>query len=177
MHKPTTISSFSIWMQAWNIYLIITLTHNPAHTLELVGYQHIITSADHSLPLKAWLQYDAKFRTLAACNPLLRWDQRHPELWYEAMATAGNTQPGTKRWPCPYCGAKNHFPEDCPRSPSRDSSQHTRPSNHRIAETLVCGDFNNGQCSRNVSTFQHICLSCKGPHPRISCPDRRPPNQ
>ena len=153
------------------------LTNNPARALELVGYQRIVTSADHSLPLKAWLQYDAQFHTLAASNPLLRWDQWHPELWYEPMATASNTQRDTKRWPCPYCGAKNHFPENCPCSSFRDSSQHTRPPNRRIPGAPVCSNFNNGKCSRNTHTFQHICLSCKGPHPRISCPDRRPTNQ
>ena len=62
--KPTTISSFGTWMQAWNIYVTVILTHNPACALELVGYQRIVTSADHSLPLKAWLLYDGQFRTL-----------------------------------------------------------------------------------------------------------------
>ena len=108
-HTPPAITSFSLWMQAWNIYLSVMLTHNTARALELIGYQRIITSANQSLPLKAWLQYDVQFRTLAASNPHLRLDLRHPELWYEAMATA-NTQKDTKRWPCPYCGAKNHFP-------------------------------------------------------------------
>ena len=82
-------------MQAWNIYLTVTLTHNPACALELIGYQRIITSASQSLPLKAWLQYDEQFHTLCASNPSLCWDQHHPELWYEAMATA-NTQRDTK---------------------------------------------------------------------------------
>ena len=175
-HKPPAVSSFSMWMQAWNIYLSVILTHNAARALELIGYQRIITSANQSLPLKAWLQYDGQFRTLAASNPHLRWDLRHPELWYEAMTTA-NTQKENKRWPCPYCGAKNHFPENCPRSPFRDSSQYNRPSNRRAPGTPICGDFNNGQCTRNACNFQHICLSCKRPHPRVSCPDRRPTNQ
>ena len=140
------------------------LTHNTARALELIGYQRIITSTNQSLPLKAWLQYDGQFRTPAASNPHLRWDLRQPELWYEAMASA-NTQKDTKRWPCPYCGAKNHFPENCPRSPFHDSSQHNKPSNHRAPRPAICGDFNNGQCSRNIYNFQHICLSCKGPHP------------
>ena len=175
-HKPPAISSFSMWMQAWNIYLSVILTHNAARALELIGYQRIITSANQSLPLKAWLQYDGQFRTLAASNPHLRWDLRHAELWYEAMATP-NTQRDTKRWPCPYCGAKNHFPENCPRSLFRDSSQYNRPPNRRAPGATICGDFNNGQCTRNTCNFQHICLSCKGPHPRVSCPDRRPTNQ
>ena len=54
-HTPPAITSFSLWMQAWNIYLFVMLTHNTARALELIGYQRIITSANQSLPLKAWL--------------------------------------------------------------------------------------------------------------------------
>jgi len=169
-HKPTPITSFSMWMQAWNTYLTVILSHNPARALELVGYQRIITSASHTFPLKAWLRYDGQFRTMAASNPYLRWDQRHQELWYENMSSTTTTQ----RWPCPYCGAKNHYPDNCPHSPFRDSSQRSRPPNRRTPGTPICGDFNNGQCTRNACSFQHICLTCKGPHPRISCSDRRP---
>ena len=93
-HKPPAISSFSIWMQAWNIYMSVILTQNAVRALELIGYTRIITSANQSHPLKAWLQYDGQFRTLSASNPHLRWDLRHPELWCEAMATA-NAQSNT----------------------------------------------------------------------------------
>ena len=42
----------------------------------------------------AWLQYDSKFCTLAAADPLLRWDQRC--------------------WSCPYCRATNNFCSHAP---------------------------------------------------------------
>ena len=136
------------WFQQWprntkrmKIYLTVMLTYNPARALELVGYQCTITPASQSLPLKSWLQYDGQFRTLAASNPCVRWDQRHTELWYEAMATA---QWDTRRWPCLYCGAKNHFPENCLRSPFCDSSKHTKPKAgiHMVNEmaTGLCVD-------------------------------------
>ena len=63
------------------------------------------------------------------------------------------------------CGAKKHFPENYPCLPFCDSSQHSKPP-------PVCHDFTNGQCTGNSCTFQHIYLSCKGPHPQISCPGR-----
>ena len=44
MHKPTPITSISMWMQAWNTYLMVLLSHNSAHALKLIGYQRIITS-------------------------------------------------------------------------------------------------------------------------------------
>ena len=71
------ISYFVMWMQAWNLYLSVILSNNPAKVLEMIPYQRLICSATTLLPLKSWLQYNAKFCTLAAANPLLRWDQRH----------------------------------------------------------------------------------------------------
>ena len=66
------ITSFDTWMQAWNLYLAVTLAHNPLRAVELFGYQRLICSAHTLLPLESWLQYDYKFQTLAAADPLLR---------------------------------------------------------------------------------------------------------
>ena len=82
--------------------------------MELFGYQRLICSAHTLLPLESWLQHDYKFRTLAAADPLLRWDQRHSDLWLECLASSHQS---TKHWPCPYCRATNHFPENHPHSP------------------------------------------------------------
>ena len=149
-----------MWIQAWNMYLTVVLAHNPTRALELIGYQRIITSASLSLPLHAWLKYDGQFRTMAACNPYLWCDQRHPDLWHETMTYVTSTQ----CWPCSYCGARTHFPDNCPRSPFRDSTQRARPPNRRESGPPIYGNYNNGRCTRNAYTFQHICLSCKGTH-------------
>ena len=70
-----SITSFDTWMQAWNIYIAVLLAHNPLCAVELFGYQRLICSANTLLPVHSWLQYDSKFRILAAADPLLRWDQ------------------------------------------------------------------------------------------------------
>ena len=75
-------------MQAWNIYLSVILTHNAAQALELIGYQRIITSANQFLPLKAWLQHDGQFRTLAAFNPT-------------SIGICATRSYGTGPWPLP----------------------------------------------------------------------------
>ena len=38
------ITSFTSWMEAWNIYLAILIDHSPVHAPQLVAYQRIITS-------------------------------------------------------------------------------------------------------------------------------------
>ena len=71
---PTTckITSFTLWMEAWNVYASTLLSAKPSRTLELFGYQCPITSANIQFPFSAWMTYDVKLRTLAANNPLLR---------------------------------------------------------------------------------------------------------
>ena len=116
-----------MWMQVWNTYLTVILTHNPARALELVGYQQITTSASQTLPLQVWLKYDGQFCTIVASNPYLQWDQCLPDMWHKTVTSATNAQ----GWPCTYCGAKTHFPDNCPRLPFRNGSQSTRPPNLR----------------------------------------------
>ena len=35
------ISSFVMWMQAWNLYLSVILSHNPTKVLEMIPYQSV----------------------------------------------------------------------------------------------------------------------------------------
>ena len=72
IQSPTTpankkITSFAIWMEAWNVYLAVHTSIDPSHTSHLIAYQQIITSANSQHPLHAWLSYDMRFRTKAAC--------------------------------------------------------------------------------------------------------------
>ena len=83
---PHKISSFSAWMEAWNIYLAIWIDHAPACAPQLVAYQWIITSASNQYSLVAWLNYDVHFRTLAASDISLQWDVRLTELWQECYS-------------------------------------------------------------------------------------------
>ena len=75
------ISSFTSWMEAWNVYLSVRTAFNPSCAAELIRYQCIITSANSDHPISEWLNYDVKFRTKAANDPSLRWDIRDTDLW------------------------------------------------------------------------------------------------
>ena len=175
-YKPPAIkriTSFDTWMQAWNLYLAIISAHNPLRALEFFGYQRLICSAHTLHPLESWLQYDYKFWTLAAADPLLWWDQRHSDLWLECLASSHQS---TKCWPCPYCRATNHFPENCPHSPfctkMQELSDH-RASNSRPSSRPICGMFNQGRCTYPHCSHRHICLTCEGNHPWVSCSARQ----
>lgn len=85
MYQPPNITSFTEWMEAWNKYLTVIITHSPSRALEMIGYQRIITSANSQVPLSTWLAYDVQFRMLAAFNHDLRWDTRHQDLWLQCL--------------------------------------------------------------------------------------------
>ena len=69
------ITSLDTWMKAGNLYIAVLLAHSPSCAVELLGYQWLICSANTLLPVCSWLQYNSKFCTLAAADPLLCWDQ------------------------------------------------------------------------------------------------------
>ena len=58
----------------------------------------------------AWLNYDMHFCTLAASDPLLRWDVRLTDLWLECFS---GTPAPMIQWPCIHFGATSRFPENC----------------------------------------------------------------
>ena len=70
--KPKRITSFSYWMEAWNVYLAVCINHTPSRVPSLEAYQRIIASASLQHPLESWINYDIRFRTLAASDPTLR---------------------------------------------------------------------------------------------------------
>ena len=51
------ITSFALWMEAWNVYASTLLSAKPSCALGLFGYQRLITSANIQLPFSAWMMY------------------------------------------------------------------------------------------------------------------------
>ena len=126
----------------------------------MIPYQRLICSATTLLPLKSWLQYEAKFHTLATANPLLRWDQRHPDLWLECLALGNKEQ---QRWPCPYCKATTHFPENCPQSPFRHNKSTPTPPEPGRFLPPICSEFNQGGCTRATCKYRHLPVLSRQP--------------
>ena len=164
-------------------------TYVPSCAPSLIAYQRIITSASVSYPLQSWLNYDVQFRMLAASDPSLHWDTRHPDLWLQCITPSGIQQ--SKRWPCPHCGVTNHFPDRCPfrTNPSKQLSSgqwnHTKGQHNsgvsgsstvnrhnlpRNSGPGHCRDFNYSSCTRKRCKFAHHCKHCNANHPTRNCP-------
>ena len=170
--KSRKITSFSSWMEAWNVYLAVTIDHMPSRAPSLIAYQRIITSASVQYPLESWLTYDIQFRTLAASNPSLRWDVRHADLWLQCITPSRTLHSG--RWPCPHCGSTTHYPDRCPfhsyssrQVPNTQwnayRGQHTVSSNStsNVPKSPCCRDFNYSSCSRANCKNAHRCKACE----------------
>ena len=174
IRSPTTsanrkITSFAVWMEAWNVYLAVRMSINPSCAPHLIAYQRIITSANSQHPLHAWLSYDMRFRTKAANDPSLRWDIRDLDLWLECFP---GISPQANRWPCNHCGGTTHYPINCPfrSSPSRTpGGPQPTPANHQQRANQVCRDFNRSNCYRDSCKFPHRCEICAGTHPTKNC--------
>ena len=137
-----TVTDLSSWFEAWNVYAAVIIAHYPARASAIIAYQRIICEASSKSSPQAWLKYDARFRSLAAADRCLRWDQKANDLWLECFtptssatssphsattASASTTSPATHkpisrvRRPCTYCGSLNHFPDNCSQNPFRGS--------------------------------------------------------
>ena len=124
------ITSFSTWLDAWNIYIATVVAHNPGRASELLGYQRLIHSASKHFNTASLLKYDAQFRTLAAYNPQLCWDSRHPDLWLDSLAIQTSSISSTRSHISLSISLSHitfrstyHFPDRCPRCPFRASQQ------------------------------------------------------
>ena len=103
--QSVCINSFSSWLDAWNIYIVTIVAHNPSWVSELLRYQQLIHSASKHFSTPAWPNYDVQFCTLAASNPQLHWNVRHYELWLENLAFQTSSSMPKSRWPCTYFGS------------------------------------------------------------------------
>ena len=152
-------------MKPWNIYLAIVIDHAPSRASQLVVYQITITSENNQYPLTAWLNYDMHFCTLAASDPQLWWDVPLTNLWLECIS---GTPAITTRWPCCYCGATTHYPEDClfrtqpmpelprgqhpPPTSTSIGGQHSQPTPGNISQPWY--QFNDSNLTMEQPSYQ-----------------------
>ena len=131
--KRRQIQDLQAWMEAWNLYVLVTVAHYPERALERLGYQQIICEVSTKFRPHIWLSYDSQFRALAAEIKILRCDRKDADLWLQcftgqhatgSQATAPGqaaevTAPQKIRRPCTHCGSITHYPENCLKSPFR----------------------------------------------------------
>ena len=70
------VSGLSSWLEAWNRYVGMVLALNPSRALEMLNYQTLITTAFRDYyPVEACIEYDRRFRQLAAKDKTIAWNK------------------------------------------------------------------------------------------------------
>nr|XP_060623075.1 uncharacterized protein LOC132770211 [Anolis sagrei ordinatus] len=93
--KRKVEESWTNWFNGYLIYMSVVMEAYPSRGRSLVHYLNIIHSAQVDYTGNAWLEYDRRFRALAALKPTLRWDRIHGHTWLQVM-TAAKTIQGEK---------------------------------------------------------------------------------
>ena len=133
-----------------------------------------------------WLTYDQAFhQNRTGTNQ--RWDQLDPSLHISYIVTHG--RPVSK--PRGNCNEVDHATEECALTPlvpppkfsplqravtARDIGE-SPPTRRTVPGGLIqpakriCLSWNKGRCMFPGScNYQHICTSCREPHPQKDCP-------
>lgn len=130
-HKHQPPSSKSIHLHyGWKCGMCTHL-YCSHHTLKLLGYQRLITSANlwASTPI---LSYDTRFWTLGTTDPALCWDIHHPDLWLEYLTVSWMA--ASVHWPCLHCSTLYHS-RCCPFRSSRPSAP--TPDNRQVPASCI----------------------------------------
>ena len=190
------ITTFSSWMEAWNVYLAVYTDHMPSQAPSLVAYQCIITSAK----LMCYIPWNLCL--VMMCN-FEHW--QHPTLSCDGIVviliygTSDYTENQTMA-----LSSITHFPHCCPFRPysskqisnrqwnldrqqsdsqftenptfnrGQSDSQFTPTSNKNPIppnQNLgYCKDFNYTLCKQPYCKFSYYCQTCGSNYPARICP-------
>ena len=172
------VTGLPSWLEAWNRYAGVVLVTHPSRALEMLQYQALMTAAFSEYPAEACLEYDCRFRQLAAKNKKLKWDRYKDDVFIWCFSP----KPAS-------AGSANHASAWDTRHPFRPSrvniTSRLGPASesitHTTAGTEICIRFNTprGCAKGDTCKFKHTCnrRGCEGDHPASRCPTRPKPTQ
>jgi hypothetical protein len=167
------IPDLATWTQCFALYATVRIAEQPARLPELMAYMTLIARASRKYKWPAWLVYDQNFRQEAAGNSGMCWAKADPSIYTQCF-----TSQAGESW-CGRCHSLDHSSSDCPynrgrkrpwNGPAEDGGPHE--------SRAVCLKYNryNGDCQFGKSCrFQHVCSTCRGPHPAARC--SKPPKK
>ena len=144
--KKSTITDLATWLQAYARLMAVLLSAST-------------TSKEEAAGLAAHLHVILQVAQDLGGRHWLMYDVEYRE-WAAAK--------GIRVW-----GELNlHLYGRCLARPS--FSTYSNPPDLLAASTPICFKWNSGNCQRPQCRYLHICLECRGPHPKIHCNLKRP---
>ena len=142
--------SFHEWTEAFHIYTAIYVQKFPQEAPNMLKYMSTIRELYDLKNIYAVHYYDETFRLLRKSNHQ-HWQMPIRELHDKAL----------------YKKRPNQFQTH----PTRNNYSNRTDQPFLGPRDDICHIYNKYQsCNRINCIFQHVCKSCRGPHPHIICP-------
>ena len=183
------LHDINMWLQCFGLYVGALAPAKPALVPDLMAYMISIIRASQEYEGTAWAVYDDRYRRQAAATgDHWRWSQVSPSLY-----TICFTGKAKRMGRCDRCLSAAHRTEDCSLPNEEDPdvgkrlktiksavlalTQSSSPASSRLQPGNPCRKFNRGECTFHWCKYGHRCAVCRGNHPTVECPTRRPADQ
>ncbi len=184
--KPK-ITSFSVWLEAWNIYIQAMVRFHPKLAKDLISYEEANCNFQCIYPAQAWLKYDAAFRMALGLDKGLSWARTDEYAFNKILrCSVASPNPTAQHRTFLRCSSQGHIASNSPKQtnfrPFAQHSSNPRPSvlpNTNIrrpgyqpeiqGSQPTCCLFNNNQCFRSGCPYDNKCPKCFGNHLATNC--------
>ena len=173
------VTDILVWVECYSSLVSVLASRYPEKTPQFMAYQRTIVRAQRSFTGEGWFTYDTCYRRKAALTKSLDWANVDFTLYNETFA--GRAKSITR---CYYCLSEHHASAACMYAPDAQlRGGHYSPpprqlSGHRGPQQ-ICQLYNaraGNHCRFAPCKYAHLCLECRGSHPRSSCRrNGRPP--
>ena len=164
------VTDILLWVECYSTLVAVLATKYPAKVPQLLAYQRRIIRSYKKYAGQGWITYDVSYRHSAANTKSLDWDKLDSDLYNETFTGRAKAIPR-----CAHCSSELHTTSQCPQGPATPSMYQPPPMTSRvfIHDIPVCFDFNHesgNKCKFKWCKFAHICINCRGRHPKSNCP-------
>ena len=170
------VTDILLWIECYSTLVSVLASRFPTKVPQLMSYQKTIVKAHRTYAGQGWVTYDIAYRRRAANTKSLEWGVIDFNLYNETFAGRAKAIPR-----CKFCLSELHSSDDCVHAYilvqfDVQSSNRRFPSKLPEQATPICFKFNGdnqNNCKLKWCRYAHICLECRGRHPKGSCPLRK----
>jgi len=173
-----SMDSFLLWSMAWRSYEELLVGYDPTLYTKFCAYRIFIQTSAARYWWPAVYSYDVRNRAKHSMSHSFEFQTIDNDIY---VTTMDNSTVRQNIKCCSRCKSIWHSVPDCPfaesgpmaqgpRQPSTPARAQSGPS--KTANSVanqICYNWNAGRCFQ-ACVRRHVCDTCLGPDPRITCP-------